>query len=141
MRRALSSLVLLVLVGQKAIAEECVVKAIQVEAMCGKVVDVFNGMAIADVQVQLLTGKGETVASSKSDPDGGFSFFGIDKGYYELVFTSDKWPSLRWPIQLSKGNAKSCRHPFYVSLWNKDPRDVCASRVTKKKPWPVNDHL
>jgi hypothetical protein len=122
-------------------ASDCVVKPIQVKAMCGKVVDLFDGLAIADVQVQLLSEKDGTVTSSKSDANGGFSFLSLDKGNYEVVFTADKWPTLRWPIQLSDSNAKSCRNPFYVSLWNKDPRDKCASKVTKKKPWPVNDHL
>jgi hypothetical protein len=109
--------------------------------MCGKIVDLFDGRGIANVQVQLRTEKGETVASSKSDGNGAFSFLGIDKGDYELVFTSDNWPSLRWPIQLSEGNVKSCRRPFFVSFWNRDQRDVCINKVTRKKPRPVNDHL
>jgi hypothetical protein len=140
-KRPLLALSMVAFICSSAFANDCVVRPIQVKAMCGKVVDLFNGMTIADVQVQLLSEKGETVASSKSDPNGGFSFFDIDKGNYILVFTADKWPPLRWPIQLSESIAKSCRNPFYVSLWNKDPQDKCASKVTKKKPWPVNDHL
>lgn len=117
MRRNLLVLVLLAFIGH-ALARECVVKPIQVSAMCGRVVATFDGVAIPGVPVQVLTENGASIAISTINSRGAFNFFGVDPGNYELTVTSEQRPSLRWSIQYA-----------------------CMNRVTKKKPTPVTDHL